>query len=131
LLAPGGTITIEFPHVQRLIEGNQFDTIYHEHFSYFSLTTTTRLLHDHGLRVLDVEELWTHGGSLRVHAVHDDDPRPPSERVAAVLAGEREAGLDTVSGYLAFQPRVEATKRNLLSFLIDARERGRSVAGYG
>jgi SAM-dependent methyltransferase len=131
LLAPGGVVTIEFPHVLRLIEQNQFDTIYHEHFSYFSLTTTRRILAAHGLRVFDTDELWSHGGSLRVHACHSDDPRPDQPGVAAVLDAERAADLDQLAGYLSFQPRVERTKHNLLDFLIRARREGRRVVGYG
>jgi SAM-dependent methyltransferase len=131
LLAPDGVVTLEFPHVLRLIEGNQFDTIYHEHFSYFSLVTVSRVLEHHGLAVHDAEELWTHGGSLRVHAGHQRHARPAEPRVAEVLAAERRAGLDDVSGYANFQEQVDRTKRELLAFLIQARQEGKRVAGYG
>jgi hypothetical protein len=131
LLARGGVVTIEFPHVLRLIEHNQFDTIYHEHFSYFSLHTTCRVLETHGLRVFDVEELWSHGGSLRLHACHVDDERADTSRVASVLADERAAGLTEIDGYSSYQPRVEATKHNLLDFLIQAKRAGHTVVGYG
>jgi SAM-dependent methyltransferase len=128
LLAPGGTTTLEFPHILRLIEGNQFDTIYHEHYSYLSLHTVERILAAHGLRVVDVEELPTHGGSLRVHACHAGQAGAGVESVRAL---EREHGLDRVDGYDGFGPRVEALKRDLLTFLIEARREGRRVAGYG
>jgi SAM-dependent methyltransferase len=132
LLAPGGVATLEFPHILRLIEGNQFDTIYHEHYSYLSLVTVERIFAAHGLRVVDVEELPTHGGSLRVHARHaGDETEPVSGRVGALRALERERGLDRVEGYEGFGARVEALKRDLLEFLIGARREGRVVAGYG
>jgi hypothetical protein len=128
LLAPAGIATIEFPHLLRLIEENQFDTIYHEHFSYFSLHTAEPLLAAHGLRVVDIEELPTHGGSLRVFAARDGDA---SERVEALRALEREHGLDRIEGHDGFGPRVEALKHDLLEFLIGARRTGNQVAGYG
>jgi SAM-dependent methyltransferase len=128
LLAPGGTTTLEFPHILRLIEGKQFDTIYHEHYSYLSLHTVERIFAAHGLRVVDVEELPTHGGSLRVHARHAGQE---GAGVEAVRALEREHGLDRVDGYDGFGARVEALKRDLLGFLIGARREGRRVAGYG
>jgi SAM-dependent methyltransferase len=128
LLARGGTTTLEFPHILRLIEGNQFDTIYHEHYSYLSLHTVERILAAHSLRVVDVEELPTHGGSLRVHARHGGQE---GAGVVAVRALEHEQRLDRVEGYDGFGPRVEALKRDLLSFLIAARREGRHVAGYG
>src|SRR3954469_22208721 len=131
LLAGGGTISLEFPHLLRLVEGNQFDTIYHEHFSYFTLATASRALARGGLRVIDVQELATHGGSLRVLAAHEDDERPTSEAVAGLLDREASAGFDTVAGHAGFADRVAATKRDLLRFLIDARAAGRTVAGYG
>ncbi len=131
ILAPAGVVSLEFPHVVRLIEGHQFDTIYHEHFSYFSLHTVEQILAAHGLRVFDVEELWSHGGSLRVLAVHADAGRPVEGRVAALLERERAAGYASLDGYRGFEERVRATKRRLLSFLIGAREAGRTVAGYG
>src|SRR4051812_33593451 len=132
LLAPDGVTTLEFPHVLRLIEANQFDTIYHEHYSYLSLHTVEQLFAAHGLRVVDVEELATHGGSLRVYARHaEDDGEAVGERVAALRALEREHGLDRIEGYDGFGPRVEALKRDLLEFLISARREGLRVAGYG
>jgi SAM-dependent methyltransferase len=132
MLAPGGVVTIEFPHLLRLIEGNQFDTIYHEHFSYFSLLTCQRIFSAHGLTLFDVEELPTHGGSLRIYLRHDEDTaKEVTGRVHELRAREIEFGLDRVETYTAFTEQVQATKRNLLRFLIDARDAGRSVAGYG
>ena len=132
LLAPRGVVTIEWPHVLRLMRENQFDTIYHEHFSYFSLHTHERIWQRHGMRVFDVEELATHGGSLRVFGCHADDAtKPETDRLKRQREIEREAGLDTLAGYARFTERVERTKRNLLSFLIDVREQGKQVAGYG
>jgi C-methyltransferase C-terminal domain/Putative zinc binding domain/Methyltransferase domain len=132
LLGPHGVATIEFPHLLRLMEQNQFDTIYHEHFSYFSLRTATRIFAHHGLRCFDVDELPTHGGSLRIYLCHDGDTtRPTSHTVSALEAHEIAAGLDHVDGYLAFGERVKATKWRVLDFLIDAKRRGKSVVGYG
>ena len=132
VLAPGGTVTIEFPHLQRLMAENQFDTIYHEHFSYFSLLATERIFAAHGLTVFDVDELWTHGGSLRVHARHEADTgRPVTEAVDRVRAGEMAAGLDRMETYERFGAQVEATKRRILTFLIEARDAGKRVVGYG
>jgi hypothetical protein len=130
-LAFNGTVTLEFPHLARLIEGNQFDTIYHEHFSYFSLYTTERIFERHGLRVYDVEQLPTHGGSVRVWACHAADPRRSTARLAELRAQELADGVDQLSYYADFGERVMRTKRNLLEFLIDARRNGKSVAGYG
>jgi len=132
LLKPRGVITLEFPHLMRLMEENQFDTIYHEHFSYFSFTTTTKVLAAHGLSVFDVEELPTHGGSLRVYARHTEDgPRPVGERVRAMRSREADAGLNRLESYASFAERVRETKRKLLNFLIAAKRDGKSVAGYG
>jgi SAM-dependent methyltransferase len=132
VLKPRGVITIEHPHLLRLIEGNEFDTIYHEHFSYFSFGTVERILAGHGLTVFDVEELPTHGGSLRLHVAHDDHPsRQPSARVEAVRACEREARLDSLSTYSDFAGRVTATKRALLSLLIGLKHDGHTIAAYG
>jgi SAM-dependent methyltransferase len=132
LLKPRGVITMEFPHLLRLIDQNQFDTIYHEHFSYFSFMTAQQIFAAHGLTLFDVEELWTHGGSLRIYARHADDAsRPIGPRVAALLAQEKTAGLDRLERYSAFTEQVEETKRKLLQFLIDARRAGKTVAGYG
>jgi hypothetical protein len=132
LLAPTGVITMEFPHLQRLVEGNQFDTIYHEHFSYFSLTTTEKIFAKHGLVLFDVEELPTHGGSLRIYARHAaDDSKPESVRLMDLRARERRLGITDVQYYSTFDEQVKATKRRLLEFLISARNEGRSVVGYG
>ncbi len=132
LLAPEGLITIEFPHLMRLIEGNQFDTIYHEHFSYFSFITVEQVFATHGLVLFDVEELSTHGGSLRIYGRHDhDETKPVSDRAHELKRREAAAGLCDVATYRSFSARVAATKRRLLSFLIDARESGKSVVGYG
>jgi SAM-dependent methyltransferase len=132
LLKPNGVLTLEFPHLLRLIEQNEFDTIYHEHFSYFSLLTTVRILEAHGLRLFDVEELQSHGGSLRVYAcraasmVHTTGPR-----VGKVLADERNAGQDATAGYQGFAQQVKRTKQDLVEFLLAAAREGKSVAGYG
>jgi SAM-dependent methyltransferase len=132
ILKPRGVITVEFPHLMRLIEENQFDTIYHEHFSYFSLLTTERLFAAHGLTLFDVEEVPTHGGSLRVYARHaGDDSRPVSERVMALRAREITAGFDRIERYTAFTQQVHETKRRLLEFLIATRRAGKFIAGYG
>jgi SAM-dependent methyltransferase len=132
LLAPEGVTTLEFPHILRLIEGNQFDTIYHEHYSYLSLLSVERIFAASNLRVVDVEELTTHGGSLRVYARHaNDDTESVAERVEVLRARERENGLDRVEGYDGFGPRVEALKRDLLEFLIGARRADKRVVGYG
>jgi SAM-dependent methyltransferase len=131
LLAPDGLLTLEFPHLLRLLEGNQFDTIYHEHFSYFSLHTVTRILDAHGLRIVDVDRLPTHGGSLRVHARHATTAAPPSERYVSVMAEEDEARLDHPAGYRDFEGAVHAAKRDVLEFLIRTRREGQTVAGYG
>jgi len=132
LLKPGGTITLEFPHLMRLVEGNQFDTIYHEHFSYFSFSTIQQVFRAHGLAVFDVEELPTHGGSLRVYARHEEESRRPlSDRALQLIGVEEGYGMRTLDYYAAFGERVMATKRQLLRFLIDTKEQGRSVAGYG
>jgi hypothetical protein len=132
LLAPQGVLTLEFPHLLELIEKNQFDTIYHEHFSYFSLQASERILAAHGLEVFDVEELPTHGGSLRLFARHAGAEAPAaSAALEAVRKREHEARLDTLEGYAGYAERVAETKRNLLAFLIDAKRAGRRVAGYG
>jgi len=131
LLKPAGTITMEFPHLARLMEQNQFDTIYHEHFSYLSLTTVQRIFNAHGLRVYDVEELTTHGGSLRIYACHIYSTAPMSERARALIRYEEEFGLNRVETYARFSAQVQETKRKLLAFLIEARRQGRTIAGYG
>lgn len=132
LLKPGGVISMEFPHLLRLMEENQFDTIYHEHFSYFSFLVAERVFAKHGLTIFDVEEIPTHGGSLRIFAKRTSNSAlPVSERVAALRRREQAAGLDHADTYRAFAERVKATKRLLLRFLIDARESGKRVVGYG
>ncbi|MFL5725667.1 MAG: methyltransferase domain-containing protein [Chloroflexota bacterium] len=131
LLAPDGLLTLEFPHAQRLLERTQFDTIYHEHFSYFALGTTAHLMSQHGLEVVDVEELPTHGGSLRVHVRHRELGVVPTERVGAVLAAERAAGVFDRTTWNAFADRAAEIKQATVEFLETARRDGRSVAGYG
>jgi len=130
LLAPDGVVTLEFPHLDRLIAGNQLDTIYHEHFSYFSFHTVRRLLREHGLEVFDVEELATHGGSLRVWACLEG-ARPVGARVTALADRESAQGVETVAYYSSFGPHAEVTKYRLLEFLIGVKREGKSVAGYG
>jgi len=132
LLAPDGVVTLEFPHLLELIEQNQFDTIYHEHFSYFSLLASERILAAHGLAVFDVEELPTHGGSLRVFARHaGSEPPATTAALEALRKREHEARLDSLAGYAGYAERVAETKRNLLAFLIDAKRAGQRIAGYG
>jgi ubiquinone/menaquinone biosynthesis C-methylase UbiE len=132
VLKPHGTVTCEFPHLQRLLEGNQFDTIYHEHFSYFSLLTTEAIFAKHGLTVFDVEELWTHGGSLRVYARHTaDSSRPVTPALQALRAREVSLGYDRIETYLSFEEQVRATKRNLLAVLSEAKRAGKKIVGYG
>jgi hypothetical protein len=131
LLKPDGLLTIEFPHLLRTLEGNQFDQIYHEHFSYFSLLSARTILAAHGLAVVDVEELPTHGGSLRLHVRHAEMGNVPAASVEAIERAEREARLDSLAGYAGLTPRVEEVKRDVLAFLIGAKRDGRSVAGYG
>jgi SAM-dependent methyltransferase len=131
-LAPRGAITCEFPHLLRLIQGGQFDTIYHEHFSYFSLLAAQRVFASHGLRVFDVEELPTHGGSLRVYVGHAGGrTQSVSPAVDKVLAAERVAGLDRIESYAAFQGRAETAKRAFVQFLDQAGSAGKRVAAYG
>ena len=132
LLHEMGVITLEFPHLMRLMEENQFDTIYHEHFSYFSLGTIRQCFERHGLQIFDVDELPTHGGSLRVYAGHESDiSKTRSARVDDLLAREQEAGLTNLERYLAFAEQVKETKRKLVNFLITAKQNGKSVIGYG
>jgi SAM-dependent methyltransferase len=131
-LKPGGTLCLEFPHLLRLIESRQFDTIYHEHFSYFSLASAARVLACHGLAVFDVEELPTHGGSLRVFACHGADTGSRMTAAPARLIGEeKQRGLERADTYHGFAEGVRSAKRGLLRFLIDARESGKQVVGYG
>ncbi|WP_028652935.1 class I SAM-dependent methyltransferase [Nocardioides halotolerans] len=131
LLKDDGTVTIEIPHLLRLIEDRLYDTIYHEHYSYLSLLTTQRVLAEAGLTVVDVDELPTHGGSLRTWSMPTATATEPTERVAKVLADERAAGLDTVEGHAGFADVVSAARDDLVEFLIAARREGRTVAGYG
>ncbi len=132
LLKPHGVITMEFPHLMRLMAENQFDTIYHEHFSYFSFITAEKVFAKHGLCIFDVEELPTHGGSLRIYARHAaDHTRPVSQVVTALRNRELAAGFTHLEHYRAFTAQVQHTKRQLLTFLIEAREAGKQVAGYG
>lgn len=130
-LKPGGTITLEFPHVMRLIEHTQFDTVYHEHFSYLSLYTVNRIFKAAGLQVYDVEELATHGGSIRVYGCHAEAGRKPSAAVAALLAEEAKRGLQSLFGYQDFQVRANQIKDELLAFLIEQKRLGKTVAAYG
>ncbi len=131
LLKHEGVITLEFPHIEKLIEENQFDTIYHEHFSYFSLLTIEKMARRHGLKVFDVEEIPTHGGSLRVFFSHEDSKFPREARVDSLLERELNAGLDKIETYTAFSEDVRQTKRNLLSFLIRLKEMRKSICAYG
>ncbi len=131
-LSPGGVVTMEFPHLLRLMEENQFDTIYHEHFSYLSFTTTRRIFAHHGLTLFDVDELPTHGGSLRIYGRrHDDEARTVTPAVAELLEREETAGLATLAPYERFGERVRETRRRLLEFLADAKRDGKAIAGYG
>jgi len=132
-LKPGGTITLEFPHLMRLIEHVQFDTVYHEHFSYLSLATVARIFAAAGLRVCDVEELPTHGGSLRVYGCHADDARIDTAAVARVLDEERSRGLthSDSDAYRGFQSRADGVKNGLLTFLLEQKRLGKTVAAYG
>lgn len=132
ILKPGGTVTVEFPHVMRLFDGNQFDTIYHEHFSYFSLLSVETVFARHGMSIFDVEELWTHGGSLRIYARHaEDDARPDTDRLRALRALEKARGYREIATYTAFEERVRETKRKLLELLIRLKRGGHTIVGYG
>ena len=132
LLKPRGTVTMEFPHLLRLMAQNQFDTIYHEHFSYFSLIAVERAFARHGMTLFDVDELPTHGGSLRIYARHAEDAsRPVGPNIGALRGREEAAGLHRPEGYAAFPAQVMETKRRLLEFLIGAKRAGKSVVGYG
>ena len=132
LLSPHGVATFEFPHLMQLMAENQFDTIYHEHFSYFSFSVVQKIFAAHGLQLFDVEELSTHGGSLRIYAAHDTDTTHPiGERVGALLAKEEAAGFTQLRHYLAFDEQVQSVKHQMLDFLIDAKRQGKTVVGYG
>lgn len=130
-LKPGGTITLEFPHLMRLIEFNQFDTIYHEHFSYLSLQTVSQIFKVAGLRIWNVEEIPTHGGSLRIYGCHLEDARKTSPTVEHVLREEKKRGLQDLSVYEAFQSKADEIKNNFVEFLITQKKRGKIVAAYG
>jgi len=130
-LKDGGTINLEFPHLLHLIEQNQFDTVYHEHFSYLSLTSVTRVFAQAGLRVFDIEELPTHGGSLRIYGCHEGDPRASSDTVMAMLKRERQFGLLDMATYRGFQAKAEKVKNDFVAFLIEQKRIGKSVAAYG
>lgn len=132
MLAPEGIITMEFPHLQRLIEENQFDTIYHEHFSYLSFSAVNRIFKHHGLRLFDVEELPSHGGSLRIYGCHEDNTAlTMSRRAEGLLQREKDLGMETLAYYVNFQENVKETKRKLLEFLIEKKRQGKSIVGYG
>ena len=133
ILKPDGTVTIEFPHVMRLLEENQFDTIYHEHFCYFSLISAEAIFAGHGMTIFDVEELWTHGGSLRIYARHaaDDEPAGRASGCIELRAREEAAGYRDVATYDRFEEQVRETKRELLELLIEIKRDGKTIAGYG
>jgi SAM-dependent methyltransferase len=131
-LGKEGVITMEFPHLLRLVERNQFDTIYHEHFSYLSFSTVKRIFNHHGLEMFDVDELPTHGGSIRIYAKHiDDQSKEMSPRVGEMLAQESDAGMSSIEFYADFARKVKETKRRILEFLIEAKNDGKTIAGYG
>jgi SAM-dependent methyltransferase len=131
LLKPEGIITIEVPHVLKLIKENQFDTIYHEHFSYFSLLCLIQVFNAHGLRIFNVEELSTHGGSLRVYICHERSSMKTTRELQAGVANEREEGIDKLDTYLSFSESVKQTKKRFLEFLLNAKKSSKSVVGYG
>lgn len=130
-LKEGGTVTLEFPHLLQLVTYNQFDTIYHEHFSYLSLTAVRKIFEKAGLRVCDVEKIPTHGGSLRVYGCHASDPRAAAGSVSSVIAEEEANGLHDIATYTAFQAKADKVKNDFVRFLIEAKEKGQTVAGYG
>jgi SAM-dependent methyltransferase len=132
LLKEGGVLTFEFPHLQQLVDQNQFDTIYHEHFSYFSLLTVQRVFASHGLRIFDVQELPTHGGSLRIFGCHDEDEsKAVTDSVTELAAREREAGYEDMSLYEQFAAGIHRSKREILQLLIGLKEEGKTIVGYG
>ena len=131
LLNQGGVITMEFPHLLKLMEYNQYDTIYHEHYSYLSFQSVERVFNHHGLTLFDVEELWTHGGSLRIFAQHAGGGHPESDRVKAIRVNEQEFGMIDLACYLSYQEQVDENKRGLLDFLITAKRKGKKIVGYG
>jgi 2-polyprenyl-3-methyl-5-hydroxy-6-metoxy-1,4-benzoquinol methylase len=132
ILKPHGIITMEFPHLMRLMAENQFDTIYHEHFSYFSFSVVTKIFDHHGLRIFDVDELPTHGGSLRIYARHTEDASSEiSENVKILLKSEEAKGFENLEFYQTFNQRVQSTKRAILDFMIRAKNEGKTIVGYG
>ena len=131
VLKPGGVITLEFPHLMRLIEHTQFDTIYHEHFSYLSLYTVNKIFKKEGLKILDVEEIETHGGSLRIYGCHKDDPRKTKKSVKLLLKEEKLQGLQKLKTYQDFQLHANRVKNQLLNFLIEQKNNGKKIVGYG
>lgn len=131
ILKPTGILTLEFPHLLRLIEENQFDTIYHEHFSYFSFSTVTRIFTHHGLKIFDVDEIETHGGSLRIYVCHPNNNKSVSPRVQQLLSCEDEKGYNELTIYREFQKKVLRTKCDILSFMIQAKNQGKTICGYG
>jgi hypothetical protein len=132
MLKQGGVITMEFPHLQKLIEENQFDTIYHEHFSYLSFSAVNRIFKYHGLTLFDVDELSTHGGSIRIYARHSEDTAfPISSKASQLLMRETDLGMETLDYYNDFEEKVKETKRKLLLFLITQKRAGKSIVGYG
>lgn len=131
VLKPNGTVTLEFPHLLNLLKYNQFDTVYHEHYSYLSLTAVSRIFENSGLRVFKIEELSTHGGSLRVYGCHIDDPRPTEMIVTEILSREKEAGMIDLEVYESFQTKADNIKNDLLSFLIKEKKKNKKVVAYG
>ncbi|MEJ2008185.1 MAG: class I SAM-dependent methyltransferase [Acidobacteriota bacterium] len=132
VLQPHGVITMEFPHLMRLVEENQFDTIYHEHFSYFSFHTVRHVFSERGLVIFDVEELPTHGGSLRIYARHaEDDTKPITSAVCSLASREESVGYTSLGHYLSFEEKVKETKRHLLAFLVAAKDSGKKIVAYG
>lgn len=130
-LKPDGILTMEFPHLLKLMTFNQFDTIYHEHFSYFSLLAVERIFAHHGIRLFDVEELPTHGGSLRIYGCHEQAAHNTEPSIAELKARERAAGFEQIESYTRFSEQVKRTKRELLAFLIAAKDAGKAIVGYG
>ncbi|MFT4849395.1 MAG: hypothetical protein ACI83B_001936 [Sediminicola sp.] len=131
VLKPSGMVTMEFPHLLQLLRNNQFDTIYHEHFSYVSLSVVTQIFNDAGLSIFDVEELPTHGGSLRIYAALSDTSPLASKAMKRVLQTEMDSGLQKLSTYLGFQDKVDEIKESLLKFLTEQKQQGKTVLGYG
>lgn len=131
ILAPHGTVTIEFPHLLRTMDENQFDQVYHEHFSYFSLVTTERIFAAHGMRLYDVEELWTHGGSIRIYACHADHTLQETDRLRELRQRELDLGTETLEYYRDFAARIVQLRHDVLTFLIEAKRDGKRVLGYG